>query len=137
MYQERELSSKKIEFRVNNEYQIRQPKGTLAILDEQNNFIGFILSKPEKKADPKYILKKVGFKPVQAEVSIDFESKDYDLPSLDNLSDYCEKLEEFIDKLYFNKNIESGKLYIQENDKKFTFCKNADGRIRFHYEKAI
>ncbi|CAG8569699.1 6279_t:CDS:1 [Cetraspora pellucida] len=210
MYQERKLRSNEIEFRVNNEYQIRQPKGALTILDEQNNFIGFILSKPEKKSrseivyalSQKYwnkgigysvlskmvnewgpevhriglgenldkqnnqriqeifqfngkeleqfyttvrpknvaswrILEKVGFKPVQAEVSIDFESKGYDLPSLDNFLKYCEKLEEFIDKLYFNENIEFGKLYIQDNDKKFTFCKNADGRIRFHYEKAI
>ncbi|CAG8738193.1 9987_t:CDS:1, partial [Racocetra fulgida] len=73
-----------------------------------------------------YILEKVGFEPVQAEVLIDFESKGYDLPSLDNLLKYCEKLEEFIDKLYYNKDIEASKLYIQENDKKFTFCKNAD-----------
>ncbi|CAG8786270.1 30282_t:CDS:1, partial [Racocetra persica] len=52
MYQERKLSSKEIEFRVNNEYQIRQPKGAHTILDKQNNFIGFILSKPkpEKKS---------------------------------------------------------------------------------------
>ncbi|CAG8848620.1 6695_t:CDS:1, partial [Racocetra persica] len=50
---------------------------------------------------------KVVFEPSQVEVSIDFESKGYDLPSLDNLLQYCEKLEEFIDKLYYNKDIEA------------------------------
>ncbi|CAG8468841.1 15728_t:CDS:2, partial [Racocetra persica] len=69
---------------------------------------------------------KVDFELSQAEVSIEFESKGYDLPSLDNLLKYCEKLEEFIDKLYYNGDIEAGKHYIQENDKKFTFSKNVD-----------
>ncbi|CAG8751256.1 442_t:CDS:1, partial [Racocetra fulgida] len=51
MYQERQLRSDEIKSRINNEYQIGQPKGALTILDDNNNFIGFILSKPkpEKK----------------------------------------------------------------------------------------
>ncbi|CAG8482040.1 24999_t:CDS:2, partial [Dentiscutata erythropus] len=44
-----QLKSNEIEFIINNEYRIRQPKGALTILDEQSNFIGFIRSKPEKK----------------------------------------------------------------------------------------
>ncbi|CAG8708893.1 722_t:CDS:2, partial [Racocetra fulgida] len=154
MYQERQLSSKEIESRV-NEYQIGQPKGRSEIVYALSqkywgNGIGhLVLSKMVNEIQEIFqfngkgleqfyttvrpinitlwsILEKVGFKPVQAKVSIDFESKGYDLPPLDNLPKYCEKLEEFIGKLYFNDNIESDKLYIQENDKKFTFCKNAD-----------
>ncbi|CAG8671931.1 19219_t:CDS:2, partial [Racocetra persica] len=64
----------------------------------------------------------------------DFDDKGYDLPSLDNLLKYCEKLETIINKFYYNGDIEAGKLYTQEN---FTFSKNIDGRIRFHYEKTI
>ncbi|CAG8469072.1 19352_t:CDS:2 [Cetraspora pellucida] len=125
-------------------------KGSGENLDKQNNQkIQKIFQFNDKELEQFYttvrpknitlwrIFEKVGFKPVQAEVSIDFESKDYDLSYLDNFLKYCEKLEEFIDKLYLNKNIKFGKLYIQENDNKFTFCKNADGRIRFHYKKAI
>ncbi|CAG8673705.1 29991_t:CDS:2, partial [Gigaspora margarita] len=136
MYQERQLKSNEIELRINNKYRIGQPKGALTILDEQSNFIGFIISKPEKKmvnewgskvrriglgenlniqdkqkiheifqfngkeleqfstiVRPKNvsswcILKKVGFEPVLADKSIDFENKDYDLPLLDNLLNY-------------------------------------------------
>ncbi|CAG8475105.1 35719_t:CDS:2 [Gigaspora margarita] len=191
-------------------YQERQLKSALTILDEQSNFIGFIISKPEKKGRSeivyalsyKYwnrgigqsvlskivnkwgskvrriglgenlniqnkqkiqeifqfngkeleqfsatvrpknvsswcILKKVGFEPVLADVSIDFENKGYDLPPLDNLLNYCKKFEEFINKLNYTGDIEASKLYTQENDKNFTFCINADGRIRFHYKKNI
>ncbi|CAG8810323.1 10812_t:CDS:1, partial [Racocetra fulgida] len=46
MYQERQLISEEIKSRIDNDYLIRQPKGALTILDEQSNFIGFILSKP-------------------------------------------------------------------------------------------
>ncbi|CAG8851863.1 25920_t:CDS:1, partial [Gigaspora margarita] len=67
------------------------------------------------------ILKKVGFEPVLAEVSIDFENKGYDLPPLDNLLNYCKKLEELINKLNYIGDIVAGKLYTQENDKTFTF----------------
>ncbi|CAG8722646.1 12829_t:CDS:1, partial [Racocetra fulgida] len=201
MYQERQLRSEEIKLRVNNDYQIGQPKGALTILDEQNDFIGFILSKPksEKKGNSEivyalsqkywgkgighsvlskmvnewgpevrkiglresfdkqnkkkiqeifqfngkelekfcttvrpinvsswYILEKVGFEPSRAEISINFDDKGYDLPTLDNLLNYCDKLEEFINILYNNGVIEADKLYTQENDKKFTFCKNAD-----------
>ncbi|CAG8853806.1 41384_t:CDS:2, partial [Gigaspora margarita] len=55
--------------------------------------------------------------------SIDFENKGYDLPSLDNLPNYCEKLEEFINKLNDIGDMVAGKLYTQENDKTFTFSK--------------
>ncbi|CAG8775323.1 5829_t:CDS:1, partial [Gigaspora margarita] len=54
-----------------------------------------------------------------------------------NLLNYCEKLEEFINKLNYIGDIVAGKLYTQENNKTFTFSKNADGRIRFHYEKNL
>ncbi|CAG8791755.1 45525_t:CDS:2, partial [Gigaspora margarita] len=70
------------------------------------------------------ILKKVGFEPVLADESIDFENKGYDLLPLDNLLNYCEKLEKFINKLNYTENIVAGKLYTQENNKTFTFCKN-------------
>ncbi|CAG8627412.1 30295_t:CDS:2 [Gigaspora margarita] len=90
-----------------------------------------------KNVSSLYILKKVGFEPVLVDKSIDFENKGYDLPPLDNLLNYCEKFEEFINKLNYTGDIEASKLYTQENDKNFTFCINADGRIRFHYKKNI
>ncbi|CAG8460262.1 11630_t:CDS:2, partial [Racocetra persica] len=58
-----------------------------------------------------YILKKVGFKLSRAEISINFDDKGYDLLTLDNLLNYCEKLEEFINILYNNRVIEADKLY--------------------------
>ncbi|CAG8819409.1 7899_t:CDS:2, partial [Gigaspora margarita] len=172
MYQDRYLKNKKIKSKIDNDYLIRQPKGALTILDDQNNFIGFILSKPIPKkssiseivyalsdkywrrgighsvlrkmiqenfqfngkeleqfnatARPKNvsswsILKKVGFEPVLAEVSIDFENKGYNLLPLDNLLNYCKKLKEFINKLSYIGDIVAEKLYSQENDKTFTF----------------
>ncbi|CAG8768180.1 27719_t:CDS:2, partial [Dentiscutata erythropus] len=143
------------EFRINNEYRIGQPKGALTILDEQSNFIGFIISKPKKKGrseiayalSHKYwdrgigqsvlskmleqfsatvrpknvsswcIRKKVGFEPVLADESINFENKGYDLLLLDNLLNYCKNFEEFINKLNYTGDIEASKLYTQENDK--------------------
>ncbi|CAG8771419.1 14263_t:CDS:2, partial [Dentiscutata erythropus] len=60
------------------------------------------------------------------EISINFDDKGYDLPTLDNLLNYCEKFEEFINILFNNEVIEANKLYTQENNKKFTFCKNAN-----------
>ncbi|CAG8467036.1 17399_t:CDS:1 [Racocetra persica] len=90
-----------------------------------------------KNISSSFILKKVGFEPVLADKSIDFENKVYDLPPLDNLLNYCEKLEDFINQFNDIGDIEASKLYTQENDKNFTFCINADGRIRFHYKKNI
>ncbi|CAG8693314.1 17189_t:CDS:2 [Dentiscutata erythropus] len=49
MYQERQLESNEAEIRINDEYLIGQPKGALTILDKYSKFIGFIISKPEKK----------------------------------------------------------------------------------------
>ncbi|CAG8846192.1 35510_t:CDS:2, partial [Gigaspora margarita] len=180
-----QLKSEEIKSKIDNNYLIRHPKGALTILDAQNNFIEFILSKPIPKKNGKSeivyalsdkywrkgigysvlnkmvnewgpenkqkiqenfqfngkeleqfnaiapknisswsIFKKVGFEPVLADESIDFENKGYDLLPLDNLLNYCEKLEEFINKLNYTENIVAGKLYTQENDKTFTFCKN-------------
>ncbi|CAG8524982.1 5636_t:CDS:2 [Gigaspora rosea] len=83
------------------------------------------------------ILEKVGFERVQADISINFEDKVYELPSLDNENSlkYCKKLEYFINDLYLKEKIEAGKLYSIENYEKFTFCKN--DRIRFCYKKKV
>ncbi|CAG8542876.1 22278_t:CDS:2 [Gigaspora margarita] len=77
------------------------------------------------------------FEPVSTEISIKFNDKGFDLPSLDNKFEYCKKLEEFINALYLKGDIITDVYYSQENSKKFTFCKNSDGRIRFHYKKDV
>ncbi|CAG8758122.1 31234_t:CDS:2, partial [Racocetra persica] len=64
-------------------------------------------SQNKQKIQEIFNLVKVVFELSQVEVSIDFESKGYDLPSLDDLLQYYEKLEEFIDKLYYNEDIEA------------------------------
>jgi hypothetical protein len=51
---------------------------------------------------------------VLAYILINFENKGYDFPPLDNLLNYCEKLEEFINELDYTGDIEVGKLYTQE-----------------------
>ncbi|CAG8702781.1 13409_t:CDS:2, partial [Racocetra fulgida] len=58
-------------------------------------------------------INKAGFEPVQADISINFEDKGYELPSLDNENSlkYCKKLEYFINDLYLKEKIEAGKLY--------------------------
>ncbi|CAG8760357.1 14159_t:CDS:1, partial [Racocetra persica] len=47
------------------------------------------------------------FKPVLANISIDFEIKSYNLLPLDNLLNYYEKLEEFINELNYTGDIEA------------------------------
>ncbi|CAG8788465.1 3892_t:CDS:1, partial [Racocetra persica] len=47
------------------------------------------------------------FEPVLEDISIDFKNKGYDLPPLDNLLNYCEKLEEFINELNYTADIEA------------------------------
>lgn len=89
------------------------------------------------------ILEKNGFKTVKRRVEnidnpINFNVKEFDLSFTDNLFDYCEKVEYYIEKLYKDKEIKADKLYrMIKNDKLYTFSRESQKRIRFHYEREI
>ncbi|CAG8828424.1 33180_t:CDS:2, partial [Gigaspora margarita] len=117
MYQDRQLRSKEMKYRINDDYLIRQPKERgigHSVLRKIANEWG-PKSNSMLQLDLKMLVLGLSLrKPVLADISIDFENKGYDLPPLDNLLNYCEKLEEFINKLNYSGDIVAGKLYIQE-----------------------